>query len=81
MALFGVSLNMAKSVISHKKVPTVEFAKRTSLNGKDVSPISLKMFLNQDSFSGRVAIFDWFRRRIDKHFILSSLKTIFKATR
>lgn len=58
MGLFGVSLNMAKSVISHKKEPTVEFAKRTSLNGKDVSPISLKMFLNQDSFSGRIAIFD-----------------------
>jgi hypothetical protein len=58
MALCGVELNMAKSVISHKKIPTVEFAKRTSLNGKEVSPISLKMFLNQDSFSGRIAIFD-----------------------
>jgi len=81
MALFGVELNMAKSVVSHKKVPVVEFAKRTALNGRDVSPISLKMFLNQDSFSGRIAIFDWFRRRIDKHFVLSSLKTIFKANR
>jgi hypothetical protein len=58
MALFGVELNMAKSVVSHKKVPVVEFAKRTALNGRDVSPISLKMFLNQDSFSGRIAIFD-----------------------
>lgn len=58
MTLFGVELNMAKSVVSHKKIPTVEFAKRTSFNGQDVSPISLKMFLSQDSFAGRIAIFD-----------------------
>lgn len=57
MALFGVSLNMSKSVISHGPEPTVEFAKRTSLKGKDVSPLSLKMFLNQDHFSGKLGIF------------------------
>jgi len=57
MTLFGVELNMSKSVISHGNKPTVEFAKRTSYNGKDVSPLSLKMFLNQDSFKGRLSIF------------------------
>jgi hypothetical protein len=57
MTLYGVELNMAKSVISHGKFPTVEFAKRTSLKGKDVSPLSFKMFLNQDSFAGRLSIF------------------------
>lgn len=58
MALYGVELNMSKSVVSIKKIPVVEFAKRTSLDGFDVSPISLKMFLNQDSFAGRISIFD-----------------------
>jgi len=57
MSLYGVDLNMSKSVISHGKQPTVEFAKRTSLKGKDVSPLSMKMFLNQDSFAGKLSIF------------------------
>jgi hypothetical protein len=59
MSLYGVGLNMSKSVVSHKVEPVVEFAKRTSLKGKDVSPLSMKMFLNQESFKGRLAIFDW----------------------
>jgi hypothetical protein len=59
MSLFGVSLNMAKSVISIKKDPVVEFAKQTSLKGKNVSPLSFKMFLNQDNFKGRISIFDF----------------------
>jgi len=59
MSSFGVELNMAKSVVSHGPKPVVEFAKRTSLLGSDVSPLSLKMFLNQESFKGRLAIFDW----------------------
>jgi hypothetical protein len=78
---FGVPLNLAKSVVSHLRIPVVEFAKRTSLNRVDVSPISLKMFLNQDSFAGKIAIFDWFRFRSDKHFVFSNLKTIFKSKR
>jgi hypothetical protein len=57
MSLYGVELNMSKSVISHGEKPTVEFAKRTSLKGKDVSPLSMKMFLNQDSFKGRLSTF------------------------
>jgi hypothetical protein len=59
MSLYGVGLNMAKSVISIKKDPVVEFAKQTSLKGKNVSPLSFKMFLNQDNFKGRISIFDF----------------------
>jgi len=55
MDLFGVPLNLSKSVISSQKIPVVEFAKRTSFKGEDVSPLSLKMFLNQRSFQGRLA--------------------------
>jgi hypothetical protein len=59
MSLYGVELNMSKSVISSGAKPVVEFAKRTSFKGHDVSPLSFKMFLNQDTFKGRLAIYDW----------------------
>jgi hypothetical protein len=36
----GVPINTAKSVVSELETPVVEFAKRTSFNMKDVSPIS-----------------------------------------
>lgn len=80
MCLFGVELNMAKSVCSKGRFPTVEFAKRTSLRGVDVSPLSFKMFLNQDSFKGRLSIFDFWARRIKSHFI-PAFKTIMKSVR
>jgi len=80
MGLYGVELNMAKSVISHGKQPVVEFAKRTSFKGKDVSPLSLKMFLNQDSFAGRLSIFAFWSTRIESHFI-PAFKTIMKRVR
>jgi hypothetical protein len=40
MELYGVPLNQSKSVISHLERPVVEFAKRTSVKGIDVSPLS-----------------------------------------
>jgi len=80
MALFGVELNMAKSVISHGRFPVVEFAKRTAFNTSDVSPISFKMFLNQDSFAGRLAIFDFLSERLQSKYF-SLLKTIMKQVR
>jgi hypothetical protein len=80
MSLYGVELNMAKSVISIREDPVVEFAKRTSLKGSDVSPLSMKMFLNQDHFKGRVSIFMWWKDRIKDHFI-PAFKTIMKSVR
>jgi hypothetical protein len=80
MALYGVGLNRAKSVVSHGKEPTVEFAKRTSFRMSDVSPISFKMFLNQDSFVGRLATFDFLSSRIQSKY-MSLLKTIMKQVR
>jgi hypothetical protein len=50
----GVTVNESKSVISPKGT-VVEFAKRLSLNGIDVSAISWRMLLSQNHFSGRVA--------------------------
>jgi len=60
MGLFGVPLNLSKSVVSSQEIPVVEFAKRTSFKGVDVSPLSLKMFLNQRTFQGRLATTLWY---------------------
>jgi len=65
MGLLGVPINESKSVVtlasSNHKV--VEFAKRTSVDGVDCSPLSWKMFVSQDSYPGRLAIIDWLARR------------------
>lgn len=62
----GVGVNVAKSVISPDG-RTVEFAKRTSLNQVDISPLSWKMVFSQDHFSGRVAIALWYLKRHFEH--------------
>jgi hypothetical protein len=56
MSLLGVAINETKSVVSLGDNHVVEFAKRTSIKGKDCSPLSWKMFLSQDTFNGRLAI-------------------------
>lgn len=78
MSLLGVPLNEMKSVISIQEVPTVEYAKRTSYKSIDVSPISWKMFFNQDTFQGRLSIvsFWWMR---NNNFLFSSMQTILQA--
>jgi len=49
----GVSININKSIVSPNK-PVVEFAKRTGLNGYDVSALSFKEFLSNNGFFGRL---------------------------
>jgi hypothetical protein len=62
----GVEVNESKSVVSPKGT-VVEFAKRLSLNGVDVSAISWRMLLSQNHFSGRVATALWMLRKgLDK---------------
>lgn len=56
MEHFGVPINATKSVVSVGGREVVEYAKRTSIKGVDVSPLSWKMFLAQDTFNGRLAI-------------------------
>lgn len=74
MELIGVPINEMKSVIS-KTGSTVEFAKRTSYHQTDVSPISWKMFFNQDTFAGRLSIVNyWWTRNRD--YLISSMNTI-----
>jgi len=51
----GVGINLSKSIISESK-PVLEFAKRTSLNGEDVSALSFKELLTGNNFFGRLAI-------------------------
>lgn len=80
MSLYGVELNMSKSVISQGEFPVVEFAKRTSLKKSDVSPISWKMLLNQDHFKGKLSTFLWWKQRIESHFY-PAFKVIMKSTR
>jgi hypothetical protein len=50
----GVTVNESKSVVSPKGA-VVEYAKRLSFKGVDVSAISWRMLLSQNHFSGRVA--------------------------
>jgi hypothetical protein len=58
----GVEVNESKSVVSPKGT-VVEFAKRLSLKGVDVSAISWRMLLSQNHFSGRVATALWMLRK------------------
>jgi hypothetical protein len=51
----GVSINLSKSIIAESK-PVLEFAKRTSVNGVDVSALSFKELLNSNNFFGRLAV-------------------------
>jgi hypothetical protein len=53
MDKLGVPINERKSVVSEHR-PVVEFAKRTWWNGS-VSPLPWKMFMNQDTFKGRIS--------------------------
>lgn len=78
MSNLGVPINTSKSVVSIQKAPVVEFAKRTSYNMTDVSPISWKMFHNQDTFSGRLSIVSyWWARNTE--YLFSSMKTILQS--
>jgi hypothetical protein len=51
----GISINLSKSIIAKSK-PVLEFAKRTSLNGEDVSALSFKELLTSNNFFGRLAV-------------------------
>jgi hypothetical protein len=51
----GVGINLSKSIIAESK-PVLEFAKRTSLFGEDVSALSFKELLSSDNFFGRLAV-------------------------
>lgn len=53
MSDIGVPINMAKSVVAVNK-PVVEFVKRVSVNGIDVSPFSWKQFITENFYSGRI---------------------------
>jgi len=54
MKIFGLEINLSKSVISNNG--SFEFAKVSSYKGHTVSPISWKMFMSQRSLIGRVNI-------------------------
>jgi hypothetical protein len=72
MLRFGVPINQMKSVCSNGQ--TIEFAKRTSFNNKDVSGLSWKMFVNEDTFAGRVSHVSYFKNKIENsNFLLSTV--------
>lgn len=54
MSGIGMEVNVKKSVVS--KNETFEFAKVTGHKGKNVSAVSWKMFISQNSFIGRANI-------------------------
>jgi hypothetical protein len=62
MTLIGVPINVKKSVISISG-KTIELAKRTIHEGKDVSAISFKDILSSAPFAQRIAIVDRVTRR------------------
>nr|UTQ48828.1 RNA-dependent RNA polymerase [Monilinia fructicola mitovirus 11] len=51
----GVSINLSKSIVAESK-PVLEFAKRTSVNGVDVSALPFKELLTSNNFFGRLAV-------------------------
>jgi len=51
----GIGINLSKSIIAESK-PCLEFAKRTSLFGEDVSALSFKELLTSNNFFGRLAV-------------------------
>jgi hypothetical protein len=53
MDLLQVGVNPSKSLISHD-VTAVEFAKRTGINGIDVSGLSWKQFISENTIMGRM---------------------------
>jgi len=53
MSSIGVPINMSKSVVAVNK-PVVEFVKRVSVNGIDVSPFSWKQFITENFYLGRI---------------------------
>jgi hypothetical protein len=55
MSSIGVSINMTKSIIAPNR-PVFEFAKVTGYYGEDVSPISWRLIISQNSWIGRVNI-------------------------
>lgn len=55
MDLLKVGVNPSKSLFS-EGVSAIEFAKRTGVNGKDVSGLSFKQFISEDSIMGRMNI-------------------------
>jgi hypothetical protein len=51
----GVEINLSKSIVSENR-PVLEFAKRTSINGVDVSAVSIKELIVSNNFFGRLAL-------------------------
>jgi hypothetical protein len=51
----GVSINLSKSIIAESK-PVLEFAKRTSVRGVDVSAVSIKELIVSNNFFGRLSL-------------------------
>jgi len=51
----GVGINLSKSIVAENR-PVLEFAKRTSINGVDVSALPFKEIISSNNFFGRLAI-------------------------
>jgi hypothetical protein len=51
----GVGINLSKSIVAERR-PVLEFAKRTSINGVDVSALPFKEIISSNNFFGRLAI-------------------------
>jgi hypothetical protein len=51
----GVEINLSKSIVA-LSAPVLEFAKRTSLKGVDISALPPKELLSSNSFFGRLAL-------------------------
>lgn len=54
MEELGVPINLSKSVVATN--PSTEFVKVTTHYGMNVSALSWKMFISQNTFTGRVGI-------------------------
>lgn len=65
MEVLGVPINVSKSVVATNN--TIEFAKVTVSKGENVSAISWKMFISQNTLMGRANIaYSLLKKRIVK---------------
>jgi len=75
----GVEINLSKSIVSPNK-PSFEFAKRTVLQGTNVSAISFKQLISETSVASRLANTLYFAKQglVRTNFVLATLLSRFK---
>lgn len=80
MAWIGVPINTSKSVVASND--TIEFAKNTISGGENISAISWKMYISQNTMMGRASIaYSLIRKGIIRNKVVRWVENILRHTR